>query len=186
MVSIPDLWLPIAVASALVFLVSSVLHMVLTYHRLDYKKLPDEEGLLEPLRRAALPPGLYHFPWCATSKEMGSPEMQERFRRGPVGFVSLYPSGPPKMGKFLGLWFVFCVLVSVFVAYLTGRALVHGAIYLAVFRFAGATAFMAYGVSHVADSIWKGQPWSNTFRALADGLVYSLVTAGVFGWLWPR
>ncbi|MGH9366555.1 MAG: hypothetical protein ACRD3M_02635 [Thermoanaerobaculia bacterium] len=58
MIPIMDLWLPIVVAAVLVFLVSSVLHMVLTYHRRDYKQLPREAETLVGLRRAGLSPGL--------------------------------------------------------------------------------------------------------------------------------
>lgn len=186
MIPILDLWLPIVVAAVLVFVVSSILHMALTYHRLDYKQLPREDETLEGVRRAGLSPGLYAFPYCASAKAMGTPEMQEKYRQGPVGMLILMPSGPPAMGKHLGLWFGFCLLVSVFVAYITGRTLAPGTDPLEVFRFAGATAFLAYGVGQIMDSIWKGQPWGNTFRGLLDGLIYSLVTAGAFGWLWPQ
>jgi len=55
-----------------------------------------------------------------------------------------------------------------------------------VFRVAGTVAFMAYGVGHIVNSIWMGQPWSNTLKHVFDGLVYSLLLAGTFGWLWPR
>jgi hypothetical protein len=185
MVPLPDLWLPIVVAAVLVFVVSAILHMVLTYHRRDYKQLPHEAETLEALRRESLAPGLYHFPYAASSKEMKSPAMQEKFRQGPVGFLAVIPSGPPAMGKYLGLWFAYCLLVSFFVAYLAGRTLAPGTEYLEVFRVAGTAAFMAYGLGPLVDSIWKAMPWSNTLRGVADGLVYSLVTAGAFGWLWP-
>jgi hypothetical protein len=117
---------------------------------------------------------------------MGTPEMQEKYRRGPVGHLTVMPSGRPNMGKYLGLWFGYSLVVGVFVAYLSGRTLEMGAQYLAVFRVAGTTAFMAYGLANLVDSIWRGAPWSNTVRAVVDGLVYALVTAGAFGWLWPR
>ena len=186
MISILDLWLPIVAAAVLVFVVSSILHMLLTYHRLDYKQLPHEAETLEGLRRANIPPGLYQFPYCPTSKSMGTPEAQEKFRQGPVGHLTVIPSGPPAMGKYLGAWFGFCLLVSVFVAYLAGRTLAPGTDYLEVFRVTATAAFLAYGIGQIVDSIWKAQPWGNTFRALLDGLIYSLVTAGAFGWLWPR
>ncbi|HYU33262.1 MAG TPA: hypothetical protein VEW48_13965 [Thermoanaerobaculia bacterium] len=186
MISILNLWLPIAAAAVLVFVASSVLHMLLTYHRRDYKQLPAEAETLEGVRRANLSPGLYFFPYCPSMKEMGTPEMQERYRKGPVGMLIAMPSGPPTMGKHLALWFGYCLLVSVFVAYLAGRTLAPGTDYLEVFRVAGTAAFLAYGIGQLVDSIWKGLPWSNTLRALVDGLIYSLVTAGAFGWLWPR
>jgi hypothetical protein len=90
------------------------------------------------------------------------------------------------MGKYLTLWFIFCLVISFFVAYVSGRALNTGAAYLAVFRIAGTVAFLGYAASQATDSIWKGQAWSTTIKHMFDGLVYGLLTAGVFGWLWPR
>jgi hypothetical protein len=45
---------------------------------------------------------------------------------------------------------------------------------------------MAYGVANIANSIWKAQPWSNTIKEVIDGLIYAMLTAGTFGWLWPK
>ena len=186
MVSIPALWLPILVAAVLVFFLSSLLHMALSYHRSDYRKLPKEAELLDALRGAGLAPGLYTFPWCEDNRAMGTPEHQEKLRRGPVGMLSVLPSGSASLPRLLGQWFGFCALVGFFTAYVAGRTLAPDAHYLAVFRVAGATAFMAYGVGNVANAIWRGQTWSATAKAVFDGLLYALVTAGAFGWLWPR
>lgn len=186
MIPIFSLWAPILVSAVLVFFASWLLHMLLTYHRRDVRQLPDEPGTVEALRRGGLEPGLYVFPYCAKPKEMGSPEMQEKYKKGPIGLLTVLPSGPPNMGKHLGLWFGFCLLVGIFVAYLAGRFLPAGTEYLEVFRFTGTLAFMAYAMGEITDSIWKGQPWGNTLRAIVDGLVYSLLTAGSFGWLWPE
>ncbi len=186
MVYLTALWLPMLLSAVVVFLASWVMHMLLTYHKSDYKKLPNEDRLLGALRGESLPPGTYMFPHCASHKDMGSAEMMEKFKKGPVGILTVMPSGPPAMGKYLGLWFAFCLLVSVFVAYVAGRTLSVGAAYLAVFRIAGTVAFVGYSMGHIADSIWKGQAWSVTLKHMFDGLVYSLLTAGMFGWLWPR
>lgn len=183
MVPLASLWMPIAASAILVFLVSSVLHMALKYHKADYRSLPDEERQVEALR--GLAPGLYVFPYCSDTKEMGSPPMIERYQKGPCGLMAIQPSGPPPMGKLLGLWFVYTLVVSFFTAYIASHTLPGGADYLAVFRVVGAISFMAYGVANLVGSIWQGIPWSNSFRALFDGLVYSLFTAGAFGWLWP-
>ena len=185
MTPILDLWLPTVVAAVLVFAASSVLHMVLTYHRRDYKQLPNEAETLEGLRRARLSPGLYIFPYAAGGKEMRTPEMQEKLRQGPVGMLTMRPSGQMGMGKYLGLWFGYCLLVSVFVACLAGRALPPGADSHDVFHFAATAAFLVYGVAPIVDSIWLGIPWPNTLRAILDGVIYALVTAGAFAWLWP-
>ena len=186
MISILDLWMPIAVSSVAVFFASFILHMVLTYHRADYKQLPREAETLAALRQAGVGPGYYMFPYSASSKEMGTPEMQEKFRQGPVGMITLRPSGRIGMGGYLVTWFAYLLLVGVFVAYLAGRTLGAGTQYLQVFRVAGTTALMAYGIGPIVGSIWEGKPWSNTLRAVFDGAVYALLTAGCFGWLWPR
>lgn len=186
MVPIAALWLPIVVAAVVVFLASSLIHMVLPIHKSDYRKLPREAETLDQLRPQNLAPGVYHFPYCASSKEMGSAEHLEKLRQGPVGILTIRPSGPVKLGGFLGQWFVFLLLVGLFAAYLAGRTLAPGTHYLAVFRVVGATSFMAYGLGNIVNSIWMGQPWSSTCKHVLDGLIYALLTAGVFGWLWPH
>jgi hypothetical protein len=186
MVPLASLWLPTLLAAAFVFLASSILHMALTYHRSDYRQLPRESERLAALGGSDLAPGLYSFPFCASPKEMKGPEMRARFDRGPVGLLIAYPNGPVRMGKYLGGWFVYLLVVSFFVAYLAAHTLSPGARYLEVFRVVGAAAFLAYGLGRVVDSIWMGVPWSNTLRGVVDGLLYALVTAGTFGWLWPH
>jgi hypothetical protein len=185
MVPIAALWLPILLSAVIVFVASSIIHMVLPYHRSEYHQLPDEDKVLAALRAAGLKPGYYHFPFC-THKDMKSPAAIEKFKQGPVGLMTVIPSGPPNMPKYLGSWIVFCLLIGFFVAYLTGRTVAPGAHYLAVFRVAGTAAFLAYGLGQLSNGIWKGQPWSMTLKEAFDGLVYGLLTAGTFGWLWPR
>ncbi len=90
------------------------------------------------------------------------------------------------MGKELILWFFYTVVIGIFAAYVTGRALPAGAAYLSVFRFAGTTAFLGYAAALWQMSIWYRRPWSTTLRITVDGLIYALLTAGTFGWLWPR
>ena len=35
-------------------------------------------------------------------------------------------------------------------------------------------------------SIWYRRAWSTTIKAMIDGAIYALLTAGAFAWLWPR
>jgi len=177
------LWLPILLAAVIVFVASSIMHMVLPYHHNDYKKLPDEDKAREALR--GTPRGLYVIPF-GTHKEMHSPAMQEKYRQGPVGMLTVFPSGPPAIPKFMALWFVYCLIIGFFVAYLTFHTVARGADYLAVFRVAGTAAFLAYGLGNISNGIWKGQPWSSVIKEVIDGLIYGLLTGGTFGWLWPR
>jgi hypothetical protein len=185
MVPLSDLWLPIFLSAVIVFVASAILHMVLTYHQSDCHQLPDEDKLLAAFRSAGLTRGYYMFPY-GKPKDMKSPAMMEKYKQGPVGTVTVVPSGPPAMGKYLGLWFAFCLVVSFFVAYLTGHTVPPGTQYLAVFRVAGTAGFMAYGLGTLSNGIWKGQPWSMVIKESIDGLVYGLLTAGTFGWLWPH
>ena len=185
MVSLVSLWLPILVSAVLVFLISWVIHVFLTYHWTDFGKLPNQDQVLAALRPLNIPPGEYMVPKPDSSKEMQSPEYQEKLKQGPFLMMTVFPPGPMAMGGQLVQWFVYCVVVSVFAAYVASRAVGTGAEYLAVFRFAGVTAFACYGVAHVQTSIWFRRAWSTTFKNLFDALVYGLVTAGAFGWLWP-
>lgn len=185
MPALSDLWLPILLSAVFVFIASSVLHMVLPIHRSDYSKLPGEAAILEAMRGQELKPGGYMFPCAESMKDMASPEMIAKLEAGPVGFMSVIPSGPMRIGKSLTQWFLFSIVISVFVAYVGTFCLPLGADYMTVFRLAGTVAFLGYGVSNATDSIWKGVRWGVTWKFVLDGLVYALVTAGVFGWLWP-
>jgi hypothetical protein len=186
MVYLTELWLPILLSAVIVFVASSLIHMLLGYHRGDYKKLPDEQNLLEAIRKASVPPGNYTFPYSDSPRDMSSPEMIAKYNKGPVGLMQVLPSAPPFMPKYLALWFAYSVVISVFAAYLAGRTLGPGTPYLTVFRVTGTAAFIGYGLGNLPDSIWRAQLWSTTVKHVIDGLVYALLAAGVFGWLWPR
>src|SRR5712692_2449813 len=152
MVPLTALWLPILLSAVIVFIASSIIHMFLPYHRSDYQRLPDEDKVLGMLRPIGLKRGLYVFPFC-THKEMKSAAAIEKYNQGPVGMLTVFPSGPPAMPKFLGMWFVYCLVIGVFVAYLTGRTVAPGVPFLAVFRVAGTAAFLISGLGHVTNSI---------------------------------
>jgi hypothetical protein len=185
MVPLAALWLPILLSAVIVFIASSIMHMVLPYHRSDYNQLPDEDKILTALRSAPLKRGHYAFPFC-THKDMKSPALIEKQKQGPVGFLTIMPSGPPVMPKFLGQWFAFCLLVGFFVALITGQALQPGADHHAVFHLTALTAFLAYGVANFTNGIWRGHTWSATLKEVFDGLIYALLTAATFTWLWPH
>lgn len=185
MVTTASLWLPILLSAVFVFVLSSVIHMFLPYHRSDVAGVPREDEVLAALRPFALPPGDYSIPHPSTPAEMKSPEFLEKMTKGPVAFLTVLPNGPINMGKRLVLWFVYCIVVSIFAAYITSRAVDFGDSYLHVFRFAGATAFCCYAVALLQNAIWWSKKWSATLKSVFDGLLYALVTAGTFGWLWP-
>ena len=186
MVCLLSLVIPILVSAVIVFVASSIIHMLLPYHRSDLRKLPKEDEVLEALRQFNIPPGDYVAPYAGSSAAMKKPDFIEKIKRGPLVLMTVAPGGSSSMSKSLFLWFLYSVLVSLFAAYISGRALGPGASYLAVFRFAGAAAFMGYSLALVQSSIWYRRNWGATLKSMVDGLVYALLTAGTFGWLWPR
>lgn len=185
MVPLAELWLPILSSAALVFVASSIIHMVLPYHRSDFRGVPDEDRLMDALRPSSLAPGEYMVPHVASPSEMASPEYQAKMETGPVALITVLPNGPVKMGGRLALWFLYLLAVSIVCGYVASRAVGAGAEYGAAFRFAGTTAFAAYSLGIAQQAIWYGRSWTNTGKSMFDGLVYALLTGGVFGWLWP-
>ena len=141
---------------------------------------------MESLRKFNIPPGDYVIPCAGSAEAMRSEEFKEKATKGPVAFMTVIESGMPKMGSSLVLWFLYSVVVGIFAAYIAGRALSPESHYTAVFRFAGATAFVGYALALLQNSIWYKRNWGSTLKSMFDGLIYALITAGVFGWLWPR
>ena len=186
MVGLQALWLPILLSAVIVFVVSSIIHMVLPWHKGDYPKVPDEDKLMDALRPFAVPPGDYMIPRASSMQDMRSPEFAAKLQKGPVLMLTMMPNGPFAMGKNLVSWFLYSVVVGIFAAYVASRALPAGAEYLRVFQLTGVTAFIAYSVALWQMSIWYRRSWRITLKATVDGLVYALLTAGTFGWLWPR
>jgi hypothetical protein len=186
MVGILELWLPILLSAVIVFVVSSIIHMASPWHKNDYPRMPNEDQVRNALRPLAIPPGDYMIPRPAGSEEMRSPEFAEKVRQGPNMVVTVMPNGPFSMKSNLIQWFLYAVVVSIFAAYVAGRALPAGSPYLSVFRFVGVTAFIGYSVALWQMSIWYRRSWGITAKATVDGLIYALLIAGTFGWLWPR
>lgn len=186
MTGILSLLIPILLSAVIVFVVSSFIHMALPWHKNDYPKMPNEDQVRSALRPFAIPPGDYMIPRPAGSEEMRSPEFAEKVRQGPNMVVTIMPNGPFSMRSNLIQWFLYALVVSILAAYVAGRALPAGSPYLSVFRFVGVTAFIGYSAALWQMSIWYHRAWSITVKATVDGLIYALLTAGTFGWLWPR
>ncbi len=180
---IAELWLPIVVSAAFVFVVSSVIHMALPIHKSDHKKLDGEDAVRDALRAQGNPAGQYMFPSADSMKECGTPEMQAKFNEGPVGIMTILPNGTPAMGGMLLQWFAFSLVISTFAAYVAWFALGPGG--AEAFRLTGTVAVLGYSTSSVHNSIWKGLSWGITFKFVIDGLIYGLTTGATFAWLWP-
>ena len=188
MVSLTALIVPILVSAVIVFIASFVIHMVLGYHKGDLRKLPDqqEDEVLGAVRRLNLAPGDYGVPHPGSPEAMKNPAFIAKMQKGPLVLMTLAPGAAPSMGKNLMQWFLLIIVVNLFAGYIASRAADPGDDYLMVFRFVGTSAFMGYALASVNESIWYRRSWARTLKNVFDGLVYALLTAGVFGWLWPR
>jgi len=186
MTELSALWLPILLSAVIVFVASSIIHMLLPWHKSDYPRLPNEDKVLEALRPFAIPPGDYMAPRPSSRQDMRSPEFAEKMKKGPVMVLTVLPNGPMAMGRNLILWFLYCAVVSLFAAFVAGSALPAAASHRGVFHFVALTAFIGYSLALWQMSIWYRRAWSSTIKATVDGFIYALLTAFTFGWLWPQ
>ena len=184
MATIAALWLPILLSAVVVFIVSAAVWMVMPHHKNDFSPASDQDALMDAVRGSTPGPGMYYFPWAAGGEN--SPEYREMARTGPVGILRVRdPEAVLNMGPAMLKSVSLYLVVSVFVAYLASVALAPGAAYLSVFQVTGTAAFMAYGFIGYQEAIWFGLPGRVAFKHSLDGLAYALLTAGIFGWLWP-
>jgi len=188
MVELSSLWLPIVLSAVTIFIVSAMFWMVFPHHKGDYKKLPNEDGFIGALRPMNIPTGLYAFPHMADCNKMkDDPTIKAKFEDGPLGILHVWsPNAMKNMGSNMALSLVFYLVTSVFVAYVATLALSASANYLDVFQVTGTAAIMAYCFASIPQAIWFGTPLRNVIACVFDGIVYGLLTAGFFGWLWPK
>jgi hypothetical protein len=186
MVSIMSLWLPILVSAVIVFIVSSIIHMVTPFHKGDLKAVPREDDVMNALRPFAIPPGDYGMPHAGSMANMKSPAFLDKMGKGPVAFMTFRAPGAFMMNSTLVIWFIYSIVISLLAAYIAGATLAPGTDYLKVFQIAGCVAFIGYAMALPQGSIWWGKNWGSTLRTMIDGFIYGLMTGGTFGWLWPR
>jgi hypothetical protein len=188
-----QLWIPIVLSAVLVFVASSIIHMVLKWHNSEYRKLPNEDAVGAAIRAGNAAVGQYFIPHCPDMKQMQTPEMQRKFVEGPIAFIVLRPPGPPRMGSALVQWFVYSLVVGFVGAcvalntqpaaagVLAATAAAHEAAIVT-----GAIAFFAYAGGALPGAIWMGKPWSAAMKELLDGIIYAVITGATFAWLWPH
>ena len=185
MVPILSLLIPILVSAVLVFIASSIIHMATPLHKNDVMPVPNEDAVKNALRPFKIPPGDYALPRASSMEAMKKPEFVEKMKAGPVAILTVMPNGEMTLGQSLVQWFIYSIVVGVFTAYVTGRAMGPGANYLHVFQIAGCVSFMGYWLSLPQNSIWWHRSWGWTLRSAVDALLYAGLTGGTFGWLWP-
>jgi len=186
MTSMSALWLPILLSSIFVFILSSLIHMASPWHKTDYPKLANEEQVMDALRPLAITPGDYFMPRPSSMADMKSAEFKAKMERGPRVLMTVMPPGTADMTRELVMWFVYLIVVSIITAYVSAHALLPGAPVRAVVRFAGIVSFIAYAAALWQLSIWYRRSWGITIKATIDAVLYGLVTALTFAYLWPH
>ncbi|ACB74446.1 hypothetical protein [Opitutus terrae] len=182
-----SLWLPILLSAVVVFVISSLIHMVIKWHAPDYRGFANEEAVRAAIRAGNPTRGRYVIPYCSDMKEMGGEAMMQKYREGPVGQVMLAPAGAPNMGRLLGQWFLFTVVVTVVAAFLATQLFgLDPARARAAAKLVGAVSFIAYGFGTITESIWSARPWSSSAKYLLDAAFYGVGAGLVFYWLWPE
>ena len=79
----------------------------------------------------------------------------------------------------------FCLVTSVFVAYLATLALDQGDQFSDVFQVCGTAGLMAYAFGGFPNAIWLGQSFRSTVMDVVDGVILGLITGVVFAAFWP-
>lgn len=183
---IADLWQPILLSAALVFIWSAITWTVLPHHNSEWKGLPAADAVRAAIKAAGFQPGQYMFPWWDDPKVRRSPEAMAKVAEGPSGMVTIMKPGPMSMGGMMTKSLLFNLVVAVFVAYVVWHGF-HGNLavetYGSVFRIAGAASFMAYAFGTVPESIWFGRPWKSWLYVAIDAAVFCLLTGGAFAGL---
>jgi hypothetical protein len=180
------LWLPILLSAVAVFVISSLIHMVFKWHASDYRAFANEDAVSAAIRAGQPTPGRYVLPYCSDMKDMASEEMKKKYEEGPVGHVTIMPNGAHNMGKYLGLWFLWCLVIAIVTAFIVTQLMgLSPARGRAAAKLAGAVTFIAHGFGSITESIWMGRSWSTTAKNLLDAALYALGTGAVFYYLWP-
>ena len=183
MIPLTMLWLPIVLSVVFVFIASNIMWMALPFwHRADYGKLPDSSTIVGALTNVSS--GQYIAPggdWGKMSKEE-----QEAMMKKPMAFLIVRNPARFSFPTTLVKYIIYLLVVQVLIAYVAAVTLRPGTHYLEVFRVVGTAGILAYSFNSIADSIWYGKPWAASMKVFVDGVIYGLLTAGTFGWLWPK
>ena len=176
------LWLPILVATVVLWVLSFVAWVVLPHHFGDFKKLDSENEMMELVKQANIPAGNYMFPYSGTKPEQDSKEYQDRYTEGPRGTLNVY--NMPNMGINMAQTILYFLITSLTIACITNVACPAGDAetdFMKVFRIAGTIGVLTYASSGVLHKIWfKAKQWTD----MLDGAVYGVALGLIFAALW--
>src|SRR5439155_27074730 len=126
MTALAALWLPILLSAVFVFIVSSIIHMTPLWHKNDYPAMPNQDQVSNALRSLAIPPGDYILPRAKDMKEMRTPEFKEKFKTGPVMFMTVLLNPKMSMTLPLTLWFIYLLVTIFLVAFFSSQTIAPG------------------------------------------------------------
>lgn len=184
MLPLASLWLPIVVATVLVFVASALFWMVGPHHKNDVRLLPAEAAMADVLRAENLKPGVYRLPW-AKGAESRSSDFLERLRKGPVAMITAIRPGPFNMGRAMALTVLWFLGISTLVGFIAARTMGVMTPSREVFWVTAVAAFVAHVGAEGTNAIWWGKPWSHIAKQSFDAAVYGAITGASFCWLWP-
>jgi hypothetical protein len=175
-----SLALPILLSGIALFFASFLSWMVLQLHKRDWVKLAREDKFMEAVRECGVSPGSYMFPGFDSMEEMKSAEYAAKEKAGPHGIMTVF--GPINMGRNLGLTFVYFLVVSFCLAYLTTLAIKPGADFMTVFRFVATAGFLVFFAAIVQHAIWFH---NRIVGHLIESLAYAAIIGAIFAAMWP-
>jgi len=181
-----SLLLPILLASVAVFIVSLIIHMAMPWHKSDYGNVPNDDDAIAAIRSLNLAPDDYAVPNPRLPGGGKNPNFIPNFERGPSFHMTVMNPGKMNMGKYMGTWFLFTLLISAIAGWVTGSIVAPGGNTRAVFHFSAIITACSYGFGAWPLSIWYHRKWSTAFKGTFDAILYGLATGAVFMWMWPK
>lgn len=179
-----QLWLPILLSAAAIWIASAVIWMVMPHHKNDFQKVPNEDALISALKSLNLPTGSYHFPHCGTHKESRDPEFQRKWKEGPAGMLNIMKCDG--MGKNMILTFLVQLVANTCIAYLATFSLDRGIPFIDSFRFFATAGALTWCFASLPNQIWFGASRSAKIACFIDGLIYAAITGAIFAAFWPK
>jgi hypothetical protein len=160
-VSLAQLWLPILIATVCVFFTSSIIWMLLPYHKPDIKFIPNETEFDEAMAK-----------------------LKARWKSGPWGTINVMGQQPNFAINLLKT-FIAYGLITTMVAYIAGMSVGPGAEYMHVFRAVATAGVLGHCMGGLANAFFMGTPTRFIFTSFIDGVIFALITAGVIASMWP-
>lgn len=177
-----DLWLPILLAGLATHIASTIAWTVLPHHKPEWKPLPAEDDLLDLLDAKQVTAAQYLFPYCDDQKQMASAEYKEKVLTRCRGMLILWPT-PPNMAMQILKTLAYFLVAAFLIGYIASIAFPAGETDKAdIFALVFTAGLLCYALSPFPAVFWFRQYFAMN---IVDGVVYALLTAALFTWLWP-